>query len=132
MTDSTTIDPQLMRTAAREHIIACLNRGTSVQTAIRSAITEGIDETVARAEGRMLKQDLIQQKKGQAMRRVRSGGLWILAAFVLAVVVPVAGYVLGTNLFVPGLFILVAGLVAGLLRIIASAVDYMTVESKVN
>lgn len=121
-----------MRTAAREHIIACLNRGMSVQAAIRSALAEGIDETVARNEGRSLKQALIQQKKDRAMGRVRSGGLWILIAFVLAVAVPVAGYILGINLFTAGLFILVAGLVAGLLRIIASAVDYMTVEGKVN
>ncbi len=127
MTESTDTEAQLR--AARNHIIASLNAGLSVQAAIRAAIADGIDEASARTAGRILKQEMVYLKKARALRSVGFGALIAVASFVLGAAIIYYPF-LQRLVPIPLTFLFMA-FAGGLAYMLISFVYYATAESRV-
>ena len=127
MTESTDTEAKLR--AARNHIIASLNAGLSVQAAIRAAIADGIDEASARTAGRILKQEMVYLKKARALRSVGFGALIAVASFVLGAAIIYYPF-LQRLVPIPLTFLFMA-FAGGLAYMLISFVYYATAESRV-
>ena len=105
-------------------MIENLNRGTTVETAIAEAVRNGIDETVARSIGRVLKVDMIRLKKKRALSAIGFGALLMVGAPIGGLVGALFGSPFAT-------FLSALGCSGGMGLIVLSIFRYATTESSV-